>query len=896
MIENKKVIGFCMTKIQDPPKSRMLGNLNELINQAGYKGIIFNSPLDFGSEEEAVMGAAGVYDFINYDIVDALVIMTSGFMNPAVYEKIIQKAQANHVPVILEDVEYEGCYTVKNQYEKALEELLNFVIRENHITETFFMAGMRNNIYSEGRVEIYKKVLAQNGLEFKESRIDYGDFWAGPTYEAMDRLFARNEKLPQAFFCANDAMAVAVCEKLAQHGIRVPEDVLVTGFDGSRMGDFSEPRIATCAVDSLGFAQKCVKLIGEILNGTASRRIVENYYVVRPAESCGCSSGNNVEFKKMAEEYHRMLVNDIGHEYVTFNKIMRMLNSSQMDSNLFYKIITQLLDESSVLALRPSWFSFMNRSGDVEDWNNDLILLKGSKAGDDQSQMILQAQKMIPEWKKWVQDTSMYVVSAVQVGNQICGYYERKTTNIVADSEMINRILNLINITVHMANIDMKQRFQKIDQADEKVIDSVTEMANLHGITKWFEDFKKIPENRDKQLVITLYQLAKYRYIYENFGIQAVETAVCYVAEALRVTNSRDSFVAHISEEDFLVINYYDASQDVESAMIRSEAVFGSMMDSFNHTNAGEYYVEVASGSTQTCVKDDEKLEQLIQLATNEMYHDRVQYGPSTVKKTEFVNSKERYDVFNMLVSKNMFRYQYQPIVKASNGEIYAYEALMRTDAAIGFGPMDILSIAKEYNRLYDIEKATLFNVMEQYISDYVEFQGRKVFINCIPGHFLNEKDSRKLGAKYTDYIHRFVFEITEQDTITDEELKLIRSIGNSTGDNTIAIDDFGTGHSNIVNLIGYDPEIVKLDRFLMSNIHQDTSKQMLVQSTIHFAKSQGIEVLAEGVETEEELRKVIELGVDYIQGFFTARPSFDPLDKIDERVREIILDANEQR
>ena len=122
--------------------------------------------------------------------------------------------------------------------------------------------------------------------------------------------------------------------------------------------------------------------------------------------------------------------------------------------------------------------------------------------------------------------------------------------------------------------------------------------------------------------------------------------------------------------------------------------------------------------------------------------------------------------------------------------------------------------------------------------------------------------------------------------------MNCIRSIGNVYGNNSIAVDDYGIGHSNVVNLIKYSPEIVKIDRFLVSEIEQDRTKQMVVKNVIDVARVNHFKVLAEGVETEAELRQVILLGVDFIQGYYTGHPTYEPIKAIDPDVKRAICEA----
>ena len=246
-------------------------------------------------------------------------------------------------------------------------------------------------------------------------------------------------------------------------------------------------------------------------------------------------------------------------------------------------------------------------------------------------------------------------------------------------------------------------------------------------------------------------------------------------------------------------------------------------------------------------------------------------------------------DIIMEIIAGNQFSYAFQPIVDAASGEIAGYEALMRTDAGVNISPMAVIDCATRKNLLYTIEKQTMFNVMDLYVQRLTAFGDRKIFINSIPGSQLNKKDYNDLLRKYSEYLPNVVIEITENTEFKDRELSVLleRSARDGYG---LAIDDFGTGYSNTSSLLSYLPNFLKIDRLLVSNIHEETKKQHFVKSIIEFAKTNGVKTLAEGIETSAELKAVIELGVDYIQGYYTARPSFDVLESIDSDIRSEII------
>ncbi len=225
------------------------------------------------------------------------------------------------------------------------------------------------------------------------------------------------------------------------------------------------------------------------------------------------------------------------------------------------------------------------------------------------------------------------------------------------------------------------------------------------------------------------------------------------------------------------------------------------------------------------------------------------------------------------VIDENLFDYHFQPIVSTSDGEIYSYEALMRPRSSLCPSPYHVIKYAEVMDSLNDIERATFFNVLGILDSRKEEFGEKKVFINSIPRAKLNETDLERARVLFEKHSGSVVVEMTEQSEMGDGEFGAIKEMY-SRMNVQLAIDDYGTGYSNVHNLLRYMPEYVKIDRSLMNDIHNNSKKRYFVREIIDFCHDNGILALAEGVETSEELRTVIMLGIDLIQGYYTARPS----------------------
>ncbi len=270
-----------------------------------------------------------------------------------------------------------------------------------------------------------------------------------------------------------------------------------------------------------------------------------------------------------------------------------------------------------------------------------------------------------------------------------------------------------------------------------------------------------------------------------------------------------------------------------------------------------------------------------------------------TVKNRAFdsLGSEEKmqYKLVSKILDENLLDYCFQPIVSAVDGSVYAYEALMRSRTETKVSPLSIIKYAAMQERLSDVERATFFNVMQLIDKNEERFGNKRVFINSIPGVSVGEGSVEELDNYLASHSERVVVELTEEAELKDSELEKLKAyFGKLHID--IAVDDYGTGYSNVSNLLRYMPDFVKIDRSLLSDIHEYPQKQHFVREIIDFCHDNGIKALAEGVETAEELQTVIHLGADLIQGFYTARPSADIICQIDEKCRSEIKQYHQER
>lgn len=900
MIKNKRIVGVCVAELHDNTRRVIIDNLYKEFRGTDYKLIVFNSLLDLYNGDSYDEGSAAVFNLINYKIMDAIIILDQSFRKSGKVNSLITKAQENRVPVILIKAEKDGCFCIMEEYRKTYEDLIRHVIVDHGVKDTFFMAGLKGNLDSETRLRCYMNVLAQNRMDFNYDMVGYGDFWDDSTKRVMENLLKDGKKPPRAIFCANDIMAMTVCDFLKERGYKVPDDVIVTGFDGIDELEFFEPRITTCKENVPGVCKMAAALVKGAIAGTYRPGTYTEQYETIYGESCGCKGPElDSSFRERSAMLMKRLRDMQKHEKHVNTGIDKFLATDDIDRiKTIFRTYT-MLPNSYICFKNDLLEAFRGNILTTEIKEEfDKLTVFSSETGDAAISDFT-AKDLIPDIEEWLADDTMCVINTLFIESFVCGFYVLKTDNIELDAHKLNRLSLSLNLAMSVTYGRIKQKEMLANLADTAYIEPISKLANLSGLEKWFSEFAAKEENENKKIALCIFKVAKIQYIYENFGVEAIRDMVVSVSTIVKSNAPEHSFMAHIGDDEFIVLSFEsDNDEEAKEEIVRKyKNAILSAVENLNVSGVKEYPVEINYGYTVSQAGKDCSLRSLMKIAYGELYLNKMdEYdikASSDISDTEIVEAIENYyDDLNLILKRGLLEYHFQPIVDTNTEEIYGYEALMRSTGGIVLVPETILAVAEKYNRLYEVEKLTLFGIMDHYVENIEKFYGKKLFINSIPGHFLKDDDYTEFVEKYSPYFKNCVFEITEQDQVSDEELERMRKMFKGKSGGALAVDDYGAGHSNIANLLKYSPNVIKIDRFLIEDIENDKNKQLFVSNVVEFGKLNKIKIVGEGVETGEELATVIKLGVDYIQGFFTARPMPDPIEKLPADKRRYIRDC----
>jgi len=209
----------------------------------------------------------------------------------------------------------------------------------------------------------------------------------------------------------------------------------------------------------------------------------------------------------------------------------------------------------------------------------------------------------------------------------------------------------------------------------------------------------------------------------------------------------------------------------------------------------------------------------------------------------------------------------YQPVVNLRNREIFAYEALARSKSPDFEGPLELFAAAVQHNCTGELGRM----LREMAIDDC---PNHKLFVNIHPAE-LNEKWLVQPNDPIFQHSNDIYLEITE--SIPLSHFHLCQSILTEVRDRGVflVVDDLGAGYSNLKYIADLHPRVVKLDRGLIAGLQIGSRLFKLVSAIVVLCRDLGALVVAEGIETDEELAAVIAAGAHFGQGYLLARPAF---------------------
>ena len=432
----------------------------------------------------------------------------------------------------------------------------------------------------------------------------------------------------------------------------------------------------------------------------------------------------------------------------------------------------------------------------------------------------------------------------------------------------------------------------------ERDYDILTGLYNRQAFQRVCEELFAEPERLGVAALLMM-DLDDLKHVNDTYGHDWGDQYIHRTGQCIANNIPTGTLCARLSGDEFLLLFYGYRSK--EQLREKINALSRAMQQSVAVLPSGNELRISISGGIAWYPDDSRELETLKRYADFAMYQvkhstkGRMQDFDLDVYNQEAYASRTRRE-FQQLISEERVHYVLQPIFSAHTGEVHAYEALMRSELPTLRSPATVMKLAQEQGALYEIERITMFKASEHFVELQQKGSVRRdalLFVNSMASVCMTAEDEQRYAALYPKLLQQLVVEITEEEEMDFKALEQKRQVKGFSG--IFALDDYGSGYANEGTLLALEPRYIKVDLAIIRDIDTDPDKQQIVRNIVAYAHPRGMKIIAEGVETASELRKVLELDVDVLQGYFLARPGTVP-DPIAPEALEIIRSMNAQK
>ncbi|HEX8886617.1 MAG TPA: EAL domain-containing protein, partial [Noviherbaspirillum sp.] len=411
--------------------------------------------------------------------------------------------------------------------------------------------------------------------------------------------------------------------------------------------------------------------------------------------------------------------------------------------------------------------------------------------------------------------------------------------------------------------------------------DALTSLNNRHWLTSYLPAALSDARRHEARLAVLYLDLDDFKDVNNTMGHDAGDDVLCQAGQRIQSVLRPGDHVVRLGGDEFTVLlSQVDARDDA----VRVAARILDVLEAPFQVRGGFAPKVRASVGISIYPEDGGSAEALLKHADTAMYaaknEGKARYAFYTPALTEeIVRRVSNESALRRAIEEQQFVLHYQPRVNAASGELLSMEALVRwAHPERGLvPPLEFIPLAEQTGLIVDIGRL----VIEQACAQIAAWQARQlrvvpVSVNVSPAQFAQSSLKEIIAAAIEHHCiapSLLEIEITESCMMQDsdrvaEDIAAVKALGVR-----ISVDDFGTGYSSLSQLQRLDLDVLKVDRAFTRALDGGKQGEAFFMTIVSMAHILDMQVVAEGVETLEQLRILQTLGCNEVQGYFISRP-----------------------
>ncbi|MCM1569413.1 MAG: GGDEF domain-containing protein [Roseburia sp.] len=611
-----KRIAMFIGELSAEYQNRICAAVDNECRKQGIHLTVFHNFCVFGTNVFHSYGERSVLRIPNIKKYDGFILASDTFGVEGMLEEVtaLLKKEAEG-PVICLRKEVEQFYNIVVDDYSAMSQMVEHFITEHGLTRICFMKGRKGFKDAVIRYQAYLDVMKKHHLKVTEQMVFNGDYWRRKGEEAVSWFWDKAEEKPEAIVCANDYMAISVQDALQRRGLKIPEDIRVSGFDDCEETRVCIPRIASVHVGREQLAKAAIEMLLRIWEGKPQEKVQMLPAQCCFRESCGCKEEKpeNVQYQLFRDkEAIQNAIEQSSFMYVDFENTTSMEDLFTLASNyiqegeMHEKIYICFCDEEENQAEKAEM------AGKYTEYMELRAIIKTRSTVFCKERF--RREDILPA--KYLDDHETLYVNPLHDKNECIGYF------VLAPGISLSMRHFYQTWVQSITNSIMKQRMY----AESKLLAETLNLYNLDELTG-IPNRRKLDSalrNAHTQFIlegkpyfVVSIDMDGLKYINDNFGHVVGDEALCALAEILNQGIGETGIAARTGGDEFIICYRTEDEKEVESQL---QGIREAIAE-YNRTGNRKYELSASIGFAK-CGKGMNPI-QCIQQSDEMMYREK---------------------------------------------------------------------------------------------------------------------------------------------------------------------------------------------------------------------------------------------------------------------------------
>lgn len=634
----RKTIALFTAQPEASHVSRIINGIAIQCQKYGYHFLVFSPMTHLEFKRSAyVETETNIYRAVNLDKIDGLILDAVNLIvgdGKLIANELLERLKDYpDLPVVSLEMSMGALPLIKSNNEEALREMCRHAIEVHGKKNICILTGHQGNEVAEYRLNICLDEIAKHGLSVSDEHIVYGDFWYS-SGDALARRIADHEiEFPEAVICTSTHMALGLIYRLQKCGIRVPDDIIVIGFDTTFEGCCNDVILSAYDAADTSSAAETVDYIRKIID--PDKEILPYQSDVKkmffPGMSCGCDP--QVEhslsaFRKAAYlvAYNSSSDNELNE--ISFGRLMESYCLEEFTASVSPEDCFKKMDEMIYLLKPFRDYQLILK----EDWLNEsassmkgypskmMIALSAHTTPDkeyevDRTPVIFDTDLMTPLLEDETIEPSIFYFSPIHFEKITFGYSMlRRSLEDSCELSLVYRTwLRFVNNALEMT----RTRKQLMSLS---VKDSMTGLLNRRGMSLELEKML-CEENRGKKIFVAVIDMNGLKKINDTYGHSEGDYGIKLLCDAVEKAALPDEICIRAGGDEFYIIGVgkYDSWD-----LISRKNNFHLILNDLQSDSQKPFTITASIGIATEILNENTNIDTIINHADKEMYDEKV--------------------------------------------------------------------------------------------------------------------------------------------------------------------------------------------------------------------------------------------------------------------------------